>query len=87
MTKIKTVQEDIEKIEVEGASGGGLVKISLKGDKAVKSVFIDPSIIDKENKTMLETLIKSALNDALNHLQEEIKKSAEEKAKEGLFNV
>ena len=41
--KMKEVQESLKKIEVEGASGGNLVKIILKGNYELKSISIDPS--------------------------------------------
>ena len=62
--KMEEVQRKLDDIAVEGASGGGMVKVvsSAKGD--VKSVTIDPSIVDPADVEMIEDLVLAALNDA-----------------------
>ncbi len=62
--KMQSMQADLEHIEVEGASGGGLVKVvmSCKGD--VKSINLDESILVPSEKEVVEDLIKAAFNDA-----------------------
>ncbi len=62
--KMQEMQEKLGEIEVEGVSGGGMVKVVMtcKGD--VRSIVIDPSIVDADEKEVLEDLIKAALNDA-----------------------
>ncbi len=56
-------QEDVAKIQVIGAAGAGLVKVTMTGKHDVKRVEIDPSLIG-EDKDMLEDLIAAAVNDA-----------------------
>ena len=62
--KMEEAQRKLDEIAVEGASGGGMVKVvsSAKGD--VKSVTIDPSIVDPADVEMIEDLVLAALNDA-----------------------
>ena len=61
---MKKAQDALADITVEGASGGGLVKISMTCRNDVKRVQIDPSLLT-EDKDMLEDLVAAAFNDAL----------------------
>ena len=56
-------QEELENMEIEGVSGGGLVKVTMSAKKVVKSININPDAVDTEDMTMLEDLIIAALND------------------------
>ena len=75
--KMKEVQESLKSIEVEGVSGGKLVKVILRGDYEMKSIFIDPSA-KKEKEEIINDLIIAAYNDAKDKLK---KKTSEEIAK------
>ena len=75
--KMKEVQESLKKIEVEGVSGGNLVKIKLSGDHEMKSIFIDPNA-KKEKDEIIQDLIVAAYNDAKDKLK---KKTSEELSK------
>lgn len=57
-------QEEVDSAEVEGISGGGLVKVVVTGNKAPVSINIDPSVVDPDDVEMLEDLVLAALNDA-----------------------
>lgn len=61
---MKKAQEAIAAMEIEGQSGGGLVKVLLTGRHDVKRVTIDPSLLD-EDRDMLEDLVAAAFNDAV----------------------
>lgn len=61
---LKKAQEELAKIEVEGQSGAGLVKIVITCKFSVKKVAIDPSLVG-EDKDMLEDLVMAAMNDAV----------------------
>ena len=74
--KMKDVQDQIKKIEVEGMSGGNLVKVILTGDYEIKSIEITESA-KKENQEIINDLIIAAYNNA----KENLKKSAEELSK------
>ena len=61
---MKKAQEALADILVEGAAGGGLVKVTMSCRNDVKRVAIDPSLLE-EDKDMLEDLLGAAVNDAL----------------------
>ena len=63
-TQMQAAQESLDKIEVEGASGGGLVKIRATAKGRIIGVDIVDSLLAPSEKTMLEDLIAAALNDA-----------------------
>ena len=61
---MRKAQEELARVEVEGQSGAGLVKITITCRFAVKKVQIDPSLLG-EDKDMLEDLVMAAMNDAV----------------------
>ena len=61
---MKKAQDALADILVEGAAGGGLVKVSMSCRNDVKRVTIDPSLL-ADDKDMLEDLVAAAFNDAL----------------------
>jgi DNA-binding YbaB/EbfC family protein len=61
---MKKAQEELANIVVEGAAGGGLVKVSMSCRHDVKRITIDPSLLE-DDKEMLEDLVAAAFNDAL----------------------
>ncbi len=75
--KMKEAQEQIKKIEVEGVSGGNLVKVILTGDYEIKSILITDEA-KKEKQEIVNDLIIAAYNNAKENLK---KKSAEELSK------
>jgi DNA-binding YbaB/EbfC family protein len=62
--KITDLQSELEKREVEGAAGGGMVKLTLSGKGALVKISLDDSLLEKSEKEMLEDLIVAAHNDA-----------------------
>ena len=58
------VQEKLNSIEVEGVSGGGMVKVLASAKGEIKRIMIDDSLMVKEEKEMTEDLIVAAINDA-----------------------
>ena len=72
--KMKEVQESLKKIEVEGASGGNLVKIILKGNYEMKSILVTEKA-KNEKREIINDLIIAAHNDAKEKLK---KKTSEE---------
>ena len=75
--KMKEAQDQIKKIEVEGVSGGNLVKVILSGDYELKSIEITEAA-KKESQEIINDLIIAAYNNAKENLK---KKSAEELSK------
>jgi len=62
--KMQEEQERLSNTEIEGISGGGMVKIVMNGKMAVKKISIDKSIVDPEDVEVLEDLVLAAFNDA-----------------------
>ena len=61
--KMTDLQSDLAHIEVEGVSGAGMVKVIANGTGHIKSIKIDPSLVDKDEIDMLEDLLAAACND------------------------
>ena len=74
--KVKEMQDDLENQEYEGKSGGGLVILKINGKSSLKSIELDKSVINPDEKEMLEDLIVAAFNDA--------RKKAEEAGKDAM---
>ncbi|MEE8578040.1 MAG: YbaB/EbfC family nucleoid-associated protein [candidate division Zixibacteria bacterium] len=62
--KMEEVQAKLAETEVEGSSGGGMVKVVANGKQDVVSITIDPEVIDPEDAEMLQDLILAAINQA-----------------------
>ena len=62
--KMQDVQAELDTIEVEGSAGGGMVKIMMTAKGQLKSVAIDPSLLNPDEKEIVEDLIVAAANDA-----------------------
>tara|TARA_B100001250_G_C19281301_1_gene563403 strand:+ start:242 stop:559 length:318 start_codon:yes stop_codon:yes gene_type:complete len=67
--KIKESQEKIKKIEAEGISGSNSVKITLNGEGDIKKIELSQEVL-KEEKTIIEDLIRAAHNNAKSKLKE-----------------
>ena len=72
------MQEDIEakKAELEEkeyvvTSGGGMVEITLKGNHEVKSIGLNPEVVDPDDVEMLEDMLVAAFNEAVRQIDEE----------------
>lgn len=63
-TELLKAQEGLDRIEVEGISGGGLVRIRATAKGRILSVDIDESLLQPAEKQMVEDLVAAALNDA-----------------------
>ena len=62
--ELQKAQDSLDKIEVEGASGGGMVKIRATAKGRILGVYLDESLLAPSEKTMVEDLIAAAINDA-----------------------
>ena len=62
--RMQQMQEDLAGLEVEGQSGGGLVKVTLNGKLEARGLKIDASLIKPEEAEILEDLIVAAFQDA-----------------------
>ena len=62
--ELQKAQDNLDHVEVEGASGGGLVKVRASAKGRIIGIAIDDSLMKVDEKAMLEDLIAAALNDA-----------------------
>ena len=63
-SELQKAQDNLDKVEVEGVAGGGLVKIRATAKGRILAVDIDESLLQPGEKTMVEDLVAAALNDA-----------------------
>ena len=63
-SKMNDLQKQMEEMEVEGVSGGGLVRVLVSGRGLAKGVTIDPSLLNTDEAEVLEDLVAAAFNDA-----------------------
>jgi DNA-binding YbaB/EbfC family protein len=70
-TKLAAMQNEMAGREYEGSSGGGLVKIVIRGSGEMKSTTIDPSLLSKDEADMLADLIVAAFNDAKKKMEDD----------------
>jgi DNA-binding YbaB/EbfC family protein len=77
LEQARQIQEQMAKAQaelreqlVEGSAGGGMVRVSMRGDHRITAIKIAPECIDPDDVEMLEDLIVAAANDALSKLEE-----------------
>jgi hypothetical protein len=63
-------QEELGNQEFEGTAGGGVVTVTVNGHKKVLAVKIKPEAVDPDDVEMLQDLVLTAVNDALNRAEE-----------------
>jgi len=64
------MQEEMEQLRVEAASGGGTVSVQMDGKKHLLSIKIDPKAVDPDDVEMLQDLIVAAVNEAARKVDE-----------------
>jgi DNA-binding YbaB/EbfC family protein len=62
--ELQKAQDNLDKVEVEGAAGGGLVKVRATAKGRILAVDIDESLLAPSEKSMVEDLVAAAINDA-----------------------
>ncbi len=65
-TRLEKMQRELAETIVEGAAGGGVVKVEVTGAREFKAIKIDPSAVDPDDVELLEDLITVAIQDAMN---------------------
>ncbi len=63
-SRMQAMQEKLAAIEIEGAAGGGMVKVTVNGKGEMRKLKIDPALVDAKEVEVLEDLIVAAFNDA-----------------------
>jgi DNA-binding YbaB/EbfC family protein len=76
--KMAEMQAELEKIEMTGASGGGVVQVTLGGKGEMRRIKIDKSLVDPNEVEVLEDLVVAAFNDAKSRIEAHV---AQEMAK------
>jgi len=85
--KIKQIKENQVNITANGESGAGMVKATVNGERKVLRLEIDPEIIKKEDKDMLQDLVVAAINIALKNVDEKIKEEFKKSTEGVLPNI
>ncbi len=63
--KLQEAQQQIAETELTGSAAGGMVEVTIMGDKTPVAVNIKPEAVDPEDVEMLEDMVLAALNDAM----------------------
>lgn len=81
--KMEEMQSKLEEEETEGSSGGGMVKVTMNGKGHLLTIALDDSLIDVEEKDMLEDLIVAAFNDGKDKVEKKMQEKMSEMAGNG----
>jgi DNA-binding YbaB/EbfC family protein len=68
--KLLKAQQELADMTTEVSSGGGAIKIVINGQQRIRSVSISPEVINAEDVEMLEDLVMTAVNEAIQKSQE-----------------
>ena len=77
-SRMQAVQAELDAMEIDGQSGGGLVKIVMSGKAEIKKVSIDPSLLRENETEILEDLIIAAAQDAKRRVEEAVQEKMSE---------
>jgi len=62
--QMEQMQAELESMVIEATAGGGMVKVTVNGKNDIKSITIDPEVVDRSDVEMLQDLILAALRQA-----------------------
>jgi len=68
-SKMEAMQAELERVEVEGSAGGGLVTVKLSGKGEVKAAHVDQSLLKPDQREIIEDLIVAAHADGRRKLE------------------
>ena len=71
-SQLTKLQEELTDRTVEAQVGGGLVKVTINGDREVVAISISPDVIDPDDPESLQELLTAAFNEAMGNVQEMI---------------
>jgi DNA-binding YbaB/EbfC family protein len=63
-SRMQEMQANLASVEIEGAAGGGMVKVTVNGKGEMRRLKLDPSLVDPKEVEVLEDLVVAAFNDA-----------------------
>ena len=75
--QMQEMQARLEELEVEGSAGGGMVSAVVTGKGALRRLSIDPSLVDPDEREVMEDLIVAAVNDAKNKADERMQEETQ----------
>jgi DNA-binding YbaB/EbfC family protein len=67
------LQQEIAALSIEATAGGGMVRVTMNGEKQLQSLVIDPEAVNKDDVEMLQDLVLAAVNEATRRVDEAIK--------------
>jgi len=68
--RMKDMQENLRRLKAEGTAGGGMVTVEVNGQQQVLSCRIEQSLVDAGDREMIEDLVISAVNQALEKVKQ-----------------
>lgn len=66
------LQKELAELRIEGTSGGGMVTVTLDGQKNLIGVRLDPEVVNRDDIDMLQDLVVAAFNDAAAKVDEQM---------------
>ena len=69
----QNMQHELDQIDVSVSVGGGMVRVTMAGNKRLKKIEIEPDILDPEDPGMVQDLVLSAVNEASRKVDDELK--------------
>ncbi|MBA3587905.1 MAG: YbaB/EbfC family nucleoid-associated protein [Chloroflexi bacterium] len=69
-TQMAQAQQELAETTLEATAGGGAVRVVITGAQEVRSIEIDPSAVDSDEVEMLQDLVVTAINEAINRSKE-----------------
>lgn len=85
--KIKQAKDNLVTLSATGESGAGMVKATVNGARQVISLEIDPDLLKKEDKEMVQDLTVAAVNIAMANIEEKIKEEMKKSTEGVLPNI
>ncbi len=70
--QMEAIRQRVARLQVTGEAGAGMVKVTMGGEGQVTDIKIDPELLAKDQKDMLEELLISAANDAMRKTKEAV---------------
>jgi len=72
LSRLRQVQEDLQRQSVEASAGGGMVVVKMNGQKHVLEVRIEPEVFASKDQEMLQDLVRAAVNEASRRVDDEL---------------
>ncbi|GHU58244.1 nucleoid-associated protein [Clostridia bacterium] len=69
--KIRKLQDELDEREYSVSAGGGMVELVMLGNRELKTIRINPEVVDRDNVDDLEDIIMAGVNTILNKVEEE----------------